>query len=165
MNDLSDGFDLISMMVNETFSGVEEDTSFSDIISSEISNKSYLLSMKEVEPVQLEFHYDFFLGGFDHDRKCYIFQVEEEVLEFPENWGPFKLSTVKDGSVEDLFSIQRHEDLDFFFDVIESLTDKCFKSLRCLNCGTHLKLVYELAEEQQSAEIIPFRTQTLLKAA
>lgn len=165
MSDLSNGFDLISMMVNETFSGLEEDTSFSEAISNELSEKNYLLNMKEVEPIQLEFHYDFFLGGFDQDRKCYIFQIEEEVLEFPENWGPFKLSTVKDGNIENLFSLEKHEDIDLFFDVIESITDKSFKSLSCINCGTHLKLVYELDEEQNLAEIIPFKTQSVLKAA
>tara|TARA_Y100000385_G_C13068012_1_gene627666 strand:+ start:400 stop:897 length:498 start_codon:yes stop_codon:yes gene_type:complete len=165
MSNLNDGFDLISMMVNETFDGVEEDSSYSETLSYEIVEKPYLITTKEAEPIQLEFYYDFYLGGFDCERKCYIFQVEEEVLEFPENWGPFKLSTVKTGSVEDLFSMQKHEDIDYFFEVIESLTDKSFKSFRCLNCGTHLKLVYEIDVEQKSAEIIPFRVQTTLKAA
>lgn len=165
MSNLSDGFDLISMMVNETFDGVEENMSFSETFSYEVAEKSYLLNTKEVEPIQLEFHYDFYSGGYDQDRKCFIFQIEEEVLEFPENWGPFKLSTVKNGSIENLFSIEKHNDIDYFFDIIESITGKSFKSLSCLNCGTHLKLVYEVDVEQKSAEIIPFRVQTVLKAA
>lgn len=158
MSDLKDGFDLISMMVDETFSAVEEDTPISceREYGSSGSNYTRIPKTPVLEAIQLEFHFEFFLGGYDQERKCFIFQIEEEVLEIPQNWGPFKLSTFKDGRVEDLFKLEKHEDLDNFFEILSHITHKSFKSLRCINCGTHLKMTYELDEEQQLAEVIPF---------
>ena len=168
MNELDDGFDLISQMVNETFSGVEDTESvdaFELSLVSAAAKAQTILDINVSEPIQLEFQYDYYLGAFDENRNCFIFQIEDQVIEIPSNWGPFKFSTYQSGVFEDLFSLEKHEDVDLFFDIIEGILHKSLKSLKCQNQATHLKLCYELEEEQQMAQIIPFRGPEIVKAA
>lgn len=165
MNNLSGGFDLISQMVNETFSGLEEDSNLSEELNYIEATNQSILETKESEPIQLEFEYDYFLGAYDQQRKCYIFQIENEVIEFPENWGPFKLCIMNENTHEDLFKIESHQDLDYFFELIENITHKSFKSLKCVNYGTHLKLTYVHDTDHNMAEVIPLHSNTFQRAA
>lgn len=168
MNELDDGFDLISQMVNETFSGIEDTKSVDALEQSIVSaaaKAQTILDINVSEPIQLEFQYDYYLGAFDENRNCFIFQIEDQVIEIPSNWGPFKFSTYQSGVFEDLFSLEKHEDVDLFFDIIEGILHKSLKSLKCQNQATHLKLCYELEKEQQMADIIPFRSPEIVKAA
>ena len=157
MSSISDNFDLISQMVSETFNEVDEGSSYDDAFE-EIGvvedTNNVVLFHPIYEPVQLEFQFNYFLGAYDASRGCYVFQVEDQVIECPENWGPFKLATHVSGMYEDIFKLEKHEDIDFFFDIVEAVTGKSLKSLSCVNCSSHLKLVYEEDEQSQVAEVI-----------
>lgn len=150
------GFDLISQMVNETFEQVDKtcseyevDESFQLVVDSQVV-------VRETEPTQLEFFFDYFMGAYDETRKCYVFQVEGQVIEFPENWGPFKLATQESGQVGEMFSLKKHQDIDYFMDIFEVITDQSFKKIKCINSGDHIKITYELDTEVKNAEIIEF---------
>lgn len=168
MNELNDNFDLISQMVNETFEVVENNTFVFEENTEVIIEANSLVSAVpkiETEPIQLEFEYNFFLGGYDQQRSCYIFQVEDQVIEIPSNWGPFRMTTYSDGAFEDMFKVEKHEDVDFFFDIIESITGQSLSSIKCLNQGNHLKLCFELGEPEALAEVIPFKSKSFVEAA
>lgn len=140
-------------MVNETFSQVETNMPLveqSPPVEKKLDNFIGLYK----EPVQLEFEFNYYLGAYDEVRNCYIFQIGETLIECPENWGPFKLSTYVDCEYEDLFKLQKYEDIDYFFEIIEAAAGKSFKSLSCMNCRGHLKLIYEQETIQEQSNVI-----------
>lgn len=164
MDMLDNGFDLIAQMVNETFNDAEK-ASLEENLAQVVEEVSYLLDVKEESPIQLEFCYDFFPGGYDQLRECFVFQVEDQVLEMPRNWGPFKLVTLESGQFQELFAMEKYEDLDYFFEVIEAIISKPLKSLKCQNLNGYLRLLYEVDENQQLAQVIPFNKKQNLQAA
>lgn len=168
MNELNDNFDLISQMVNETFE-VAENSTFKFEETEQVTENNQPLEQKnpfkEVEPIQLEFEYNYYLGGYDHQRSCYIFQVEDQVIEIPANWGPFRLTSYSEGVFEDMFKVEKHEDVDLFFDIIESISGQTLSSIKCQNQGNHLKLCFEVGEPEVLAEVIPFNSKSFVEAA
>jgi hypothetical protein len=154
MKELSDSFDLISQMVNETFNNVQD---FTDTSEEVVKTERKVQKLEIDKPsVQLEFHFDSYLGAYDALRSCYVFQVEDQVIECPVNWGPFRFASYTEGEVEELFSLTKEEDLDLFFEIIETISSKHLKSLKCLNVGNHLRLVFELETHVENTNVIEF---------
>jgi hypothetical protein len=125
--------DLISRMVDETFRNVEEEeqTSFDNVLSFQ----------KTSESEQLQFEYNSFLGAYDIERSCYVFQINDQLIELPKNWGPFKLvnpNQVENGNV---FSLSRFEDSDFLIDVLADISGLKLEEIICKFDETHFKLV------------------------
>lgn len=149
----SNDFDLISLMVNETFDQVKVSAPL-DEKSLDVEKKLNNLIRPYKEPVQLEFEFNFYLGAYDEARSCYIFQIRDTLIECPKNWGPFKLSTYIDCEYEDLFKLKKHEDIDYFFEIVEAAAGKSFESLSCINCSGHLKLIYEQEDTQEQANVV-----------
>jgi hypothetical protein len=117
--------DLISRMVDETFRNFDNVLSF----------------QKTSESEQLQFEYNSFLGAYDIERSCYVFQINDQLIELPKNWGPFKLvnpNQVENGNV---FSLSRFEDSDFLIDVLADISGLKLEEIICKFDETHFKLV------------------------
>ena len=84
--------DFIGQMVQETISNEQDD-------------KSNLLSFTHENSFEVKAFYD-------SKRYCYIIHNKREVVEIPENWGPFK------NRVSSEFYLSKFDDKDNFVEVI-----------------------------------------------
>ena len=129
--------DLISRMVEETFKNVEDEaqTSFDNVLS--FQSKS--------ETEQLQFEFNSFLGAYDIERSCYVFQINDQLIELPKNWGPFKLVNPNQVESGNVFSLSRLEDSEFLIDVLSEISGLNLEEIICKFDDAHFKLV--LSEE------------------
>jgi hypothetical protein len=165
MNSFDEHFDLISLMVEETFKGHDSVEAPIEIFSSLSLEKSVIKNESLQVPVQLEFMFDSFLGALDVERGCYIFMVKDIILELPMNWGPFRFVANETNYCGKLFELQSHEDVDCLIEVIENHLNISIQSLSCFSFGDHLKLSYQACEPSQLADVLPFNKPNTKKAA
>ena len=152
MNTNIKNFDLISMMVDETFRNVEEDdqTSFDNVLDFSAQK----VSKKSNETEQLQFEYNAFLGAYDIERSCYVFQIKDQVIELPKNWGPFKLINPAQLDNGDVFTISKLEDIHLLINILEDVSGLELEEVTCKFYDTHFKLV--LSEEAVFAAPVQF---------
>lgn len=101
--------DYISQMVEDTFEGVKEESS--NVLEFKAREQA-----SSIEPEQLAFDFDTYKGSFDPNRNCLILINEDKTIEVPVNWGPFKLYDFTE--LNTIVSIEKHEDVDLFLDVL-----------------------------------------------
>jgi hypothetical protein len=149
MSNETEHFDLISMMVDETFKAVEEvdQTSFDNVLDFSKAKKTKINS--EVE--QLNFEFNAFFGAYDIERSCYVFQIKNETIELPKNWGPFKFINPNQLNNGELFTLSKSEDTDLLIDVLENISGLNLEEVKCNFYDTHFKLV--LSEELSVAAL------------
>jgi hypothetical protein len=95
--------DYISLMVQETFEGINHKDSVQ--LDSKVNN---VLEFKKSQ--QLEFNFDSIQGVYDSNRQCYIFSISEYELEFPANWQLFTASPQQMIDGDTLFAITEDDD-------------------------------------------------------
>jgi len=86
MEDGNTKFDLISIMVDETFSGAREEDLTNLVQFSDYQKKANDLK---------------YMGAFDEQRQCYMLQVNDTYLEMPVNWSIFSQNN-KDISIDSI---------------------------------------------------------------
>lgn len=138
MNMLNSNFDLISQMVQETFDNVEEQAKFDNILDFNINKNSSKKTKLKSE--QLEFEFNTYMGIYDTDRSCYVFQVQNEVIELPRNWGPFKYIDPAEINNGEVFKVLRSDD-DSFLEVLEDISGLSLQEVSCQFCNPIFKLI------------------------
>lgn len=123
MSTKDQNFDLISMMVDETFNQVSD------------SNIAYLDDFRK-ESMGTDLEKETFLMAFDGSRSCYILQVGKETLEIPSNWGIFSKLQGHEG----FKSLNKLEDSDFFMEILENLTGKSLVEIHFDTHPSYIKL-------------------------
>lgn len=96
--------DFIGQMVQETIS-IEQD------------DKSNLLSFTHENSFEIRAFYD-------KTRFCYVIHNKKEIMEIPENWGPFKNRISKE------FFLSKFDDKDNFIEIVSIFLDRKLDSIK-----------------------------------
>jgi hypothetical protein len=132
--------DYIFQMVQETFEGVAD------------SSSADILEFKRPDDPQLNFSFDSIDGVYDQKRKCLIFDIGDQILEFPQNWSLFggkDLSHISEGDV--LFVINEGSDTFKLLSVLGELLGSELASVECKVLNSRPFLVVQETSQQLKA--------------